>query len=73
MLSIDKISYKITDAVACSMKHIMMENINNRNIGSENPLCLNFDDVDGYIIEESNENKYLVFALTKNTKKVLGI
>ena len=32
-----------------------------------------FNDADGYIIEESSENKYLVFALIKNTKKVLGI
>ena len=50
-----------------------MESINNQNIDRENPLCLNFDDVDGCIIEESNVNKYLVFALTKNNKKVLGI
>ena len=35
-------------------------------------LCLVFNDVDVYIIEESNEKKYLVFALTKNNKNVLG-
>ena len=33
-------------------------------------LCLIFSDVDARIIEE-NENKYLIFALTKNNKKVL--
>ena len=26
-----------------------------------------------YIIEKSNENKYLIFALTKKNKKVLEI
>ena len=48
----------------------MMESINNPNIDSENPLCLSFSDVDPYIIEESNENKCFVLALTKNNKKV---
>ena len=51
----------------------MMESIDNQNIDSENPLSLIFNDVEGYIIEESNEDKYLIFALTKNNKKVLGI
>ena len=31
-----------------------MESINDQNIGSENPLCLVFTDVDACIIEESN-------------------
>ena len=48
-----------------------MENINNPNIDSENPLCLSFNDVDPYIIEERNESKCFVLALTKNNKKVL--
>ena len=50
-----------------------MESINNQNIDSENTLCLVFNDVDAHIIEEGNENKYLVFGLTKNNKNVLGI
>ena len=50
-----------------------MKSINNRNVDSENPFCLTFSDVDTYIIEEGNENKCLLFALTKNNKKVLGI
>ena len=45
----------------------------NKNIDSENPLCLTFSDVDAYIIEKGNENKYLIFALMKNNKKLLGI
>ena len=50
-----------------------METINNQNVDSENRLCLVFSNVDAYVIEESNENKDLIFALTKNIKKVLGI
>ena len=68
----DKISYRNTDAVVCSIKYIMMESINNQNIDSKNPLCLIFNAVDVYIIDES-ENKYLVFSLTKRNKNVLGI
>ena len=46
LLSIDKISYKNTDAVAYSIKYIMTESINNQNVDSENTLCLSFSDVD---------------------------
>ena len=49
-----------------------MESIDSENIGCENPLFLIFNNVDGYIIEESNEDKYFIFSLTKNNKKVLG-
>ena len=73
LLSIVKIAYKNTDVVAYSIKCIMIRSINNQNIDSENPLCLIFNNVDAYIIEEINENKYLIFALTKNNKKVLEI
>ena len=69
IMSIDKISYKNADAIVYSIKYLMMESINNQNIDSENPLCLMFNDVDGYITEESNENKYLILGLTKNNKK----
>ena len=60
LLSIDKISYKNADAVVYSIKYIMMERISNQNIDSENPLCLIFNDVDGYIIDKINEDKYLI-------------
>ena len=73
VLSINKISYKNTVADVYNIKYIIMESINNQNIDSENPLCLILNDVDEYIIEKRNENKYLVFALIKNNKKVLGI
>ena len=49
-----------------------MESISNQNTESENLLCLRFSDLDAYIIEESG-NEYLIFALTKKNKKVLGI
>ena len=48
-----------------------MRSIENQNIDSETPLCLIFNDIGGYINEKSNEDKYLIFALTKNNKKVL--
>ena len=70
LLSINKISYKNTDAAVYNIKYIMMESVNNQNIDSKNTLCLVFSDVDAYIIEESNENKYLAFALTRSNKKV---
>ena len=38
--SINKISYKNTDAVVYSIKCVMMESINNQNIDSKNPLVL---------------------------------
>ena len=43
-----------------------MKSVDNENIDNESPLCLIFNDVDRYIIEESNGDKYLIFALTKN-------
>ena len=73
LLSIDEISYKNTDAVVYNIKYIMIESINNQNIDSANPICLSFSDVGAYIIEEINENKYFIFALTKNNKKILEI
>ena len=73
LLSINKMSYKNTVADVYNIKYIIMESINNQNIDSENSLCLILNDVDGYIIEISNENKTLVFALIKNNKKVLSI
>ena len=52
-----------------------MKGLDNENIDSGNSLFLIFNNVDGYIecnsIEESNENKYFVFASTDKNKKVL--
>ena len=72
LLSIDKIPYRNIDVVVYIIKYIIMESIDNKNIDSENILCLSFNDVDAYIVAESG-NKYLIFALTKNNKNVFEI
>ena len=71
LLSIDKISFKITDAVTCHIKYVTMKSFDHVNIDCENSLYLVFNNVDGYIIEENNENKYLIFAFTDKNKEVL--
>ena len=71
LLSIDKISFKSTDAVTCHIKYVTMKSFDHVNIDCENSLYLVFNNVDGYIIEENNENKYLIFAFTDKNKEVL--
>ena len=61
LLSIDKISFKIIDAIIYNIKYITLKCLNHVNIYSKNPPYLFFNSIDGYI-EESNRNKYLVFA-----------
>ena len=53
------------------MKYITMKNFDHINIDSDNLLYLIFSNVDGYIIEESNADKYLIFALIDKSKEVL--
>ena len=48
-----------------------MESLDHVNIYSENTLYVIFNNVDGYIIEESNEDVYLIFASTNKSKEVL--
>ena len=48
-----------------------MKGLDHENINYENSLYLVFNNIDGYIIEENNENKFLIFALTKKNKKLL--
>ena len=69
-MSIDKVSFKSIDTVIYSNKYITLKSLNHVNIDSENPPYLIFNNVDGYI-EESNGNKYLVFASTDKNKEVL--
>ena len=75
LLDIDKISFKSTDDVINHIELITMKTLDNENIDSANSLYLIFDNVDGYIkcksTEESNENKYLIFASTDKNKKIL--
>ena len=63
LLIIDKISLKSTDSVIYDIKYF-------KNLDSANSLYLIFNNVDGYI-EESNENKYLIFASTDKNKEAL--
>ena len=75
LLYIDKISFKSTDDVIYQIDYITTKSIDNENIDSANFLYLIFNNVDGYIecnsTEESNENKYLIFASTDKNKEVL--
>ena len=48
-----------------------MKSLDHENIHYENSLYLVFNNIDGYIIEENNENKLLIFALTKKNKELL--
>ena len=70
LLSIDKISFKSIDAVICNIKYITMKSLNHVNIDSANPPYVTFNNVDGYT-EESNGDKYVVFASTAKNKKLL--
>ena len=63
-LSIDKISFKGIDAVTYHINYITMESLDHVNIDSANPLYLIFNNVDRYIIEENNGDKYFFFAST---------
>ena len=50
----------------------MKSNISGRKISIIKILIIGFSDVNAYIIGE-NENKYLIFVLTENNRKVLEI
>ena len=63
LLSIDQISFKSTHCVVYDIEYL-------NNLDGVNFLYLVFNNVDAYI-EESNENKYLVFVLTDKNKKAL--
>ena len=63
LLSIDKISFRSTESVIYNIKYF-------KNLDSANSLYLTFNNVDGYI-EESNENKYLIFASTDKNKEAV--
>ena len=75
LLDIDKISFKSTDEVIYHIEYISMKSLDNEKIDSTSSLYLIFNNVDGYIecnsLEESNEDKYLIFACTDKNKEVL--
>ena len=65
LLSIDKILFKSNNAVIYDINYITM-----KSLGDEDSLYLIFNNVDVYI-EESNENKCLIFTSTGKNKEVL--
>ena len=68
-LNISKISFKSIDAVIYSIRYITMKSLDHVNIDSANSIYLVFNNVDEYI-EESNGNKYLIFASTDKNKEI---
>ena len=57
LLDIDKLSCKSANINIYHIEYIRMKSIEHVNIDSENPLYLLFNNVDGYIIKESNGEK----------------
>ena len=73
LLGMNKTCMKNTDAFVYADVFARYEQkVYESEIDREIPLCLSFSDVGAYIIKE-NENKYLIFALTENNKKVLDL
>ena len=70
MLEINILSFKSTSTIIYHIEYITMRSLDHVNIDSENPLYLIFNNVDGYI-EESNGDKYLIFASANKNKGVL--
>ena len=46
-----------------------MKSLDHINIDNENPLYLIFNNVDGYIIEGSNGDKYLIFVSARQKQR----
>ena len=63
-------SFRSIDVATYNIKYITMKSVDHVNIDSENLLYIIFNNIGGYI-EESNEDKYLIFASTNKNKKVL--
>ena len=70
LFNIDKISFKSTNIDIYYIEYITMKSLEHVNVDSQNPFYLIFDNVDGYI-EESNEDKYLIFSFRDKNKEVL--
>ena len=65
LLSIDQISFKSSDFVIYYIEYITIKGLDNKK-----SLYLIFNNVDAYI-EENNEDKYLIFAVTDKSKEAL--
>ena len=71
LLEINKLSSKSANINIYHIEYMTMKSFDHVNIDTENPLYLIFNNLDGYIIEESNGDKYLIFASTNKKKEVL--
>ena len=60
-LNKDKTSFRNTDAVIYHIKYITMKSLDHKNIDCKNSVYLVFINVDGYIINKSDENNYFCF------------
>ena len=69
LLVISKLSFKSTNTNIYHIEYITTRSLDHVNSGSENPLYLIFNNVERYIIEECNGDRYLIFASTDKTKK----
>ena len=65
LLNIGKILFKSIDAVVYHIKYIAMKSLDHVNIDCKN------SHVDGYIIEQNNEDKYLIFASEVKNKEII--
>ena len=65
LLNIDEVSFESNKLIMYDTKYI-------KYLNSLNSLYLAFNNLDAYI-EESGENKYLIFVSTEKNKMVLGI
>ena len=68
LLEINKLSCEKANINILHIEYITMRSLDHININSGNPLYLIFNNVDGYVIEESNRDKYLIFASTNKNK-----
>ena len=64
LLSIDKMSFKTIDGVIYHIKYITMKSIGHVNIDCENSIYLVFNNVDGYISVENNEEKISIYMIS---------
>ena len=64
LLEINKLSCKKANINIHHIEFIIMRSLDYVNINSGTRLYLIFNNVDGYVIEESNRDKYLIFAST---------
>ena len=71
ILEINKLSCKKANINIYHIVYIIKKRLDHVNIDTENPLYDIFNNVDGYIIKESNGDKYLIFGSIDKNKELL--